>query len=312
LIQDSLESPYTEEISLGVTQRLGNRGVLRVDFVRRDYKSFYADFNEPGQVTDVPNVGQLDLILVGNDTSGGYERTYQGIHSNFQYRLGDRWDIGASYTYGKTKGNFDGEFSNTGPVSGGMFTYVEYSEPEWNEPNGYLATDQRHFFRGWVVWDAISTKRHSLSLSWLQNFWTGNNFSLTANVDVRPFVTNPGYISTPGTRTYYFGPRGGEHFDNVSRSDLALNYGFTIGGVQLFAQFDLINAFNEQAVIDGNTSIVVYDTVEIDNRNYTFNPFTTEPVQGVDWDYGSSFGEPSNEDDYQTPRTFRFSVGVRF
>jgi hypothetical protein len=310
-IDGSLESPYVEEISLGVTQRLGNRGVFRVDLVRRDYKSFYADFNEPGQTVEIPELGLQDLTLIGNDSSG-YERTYQGIHTNFQYRIGDRWDIGASYTYGKTKGNFDGEFSNTGPVSGGMFTYVEYSEPEWNEPKGYMSTDQRHFFRGWVVWDAISTKRHSLSLSWLQNYWTGDNFSLSASVDVRPYVTNPGYQTPPSTRTYYFGDRGGEHWDNISRSDIALNYGFTIGGVQLFAQFDLLNAFNEQGQDGGESRINVFDTVVIDGSSYTFNPFDTVPVQGVDWDYRSNFGEPTSESSFQTPREFRFSVGVRF
>jgi hypothetical protein len=90
--------------------------------------------------------------------------------------------------------------------------------------------------------------------------------------------------------------------------DLALNYGFTIGGVQLFAQFDLLNAFDEQGQDGGNTAINVFDT----NGSYTFNPFTTTPVQGVDWDFGSSFGEPTSETSFQTAQTFRFSVGVRF
>ena len=162
------------------------------------------------------------------------------------------------------------------------------------------------------MWDAISTKRHSLSLSWLQNYWTGDNFSKDDGVDVRPYVTNPGYQSTPSQENYYFGPRGGEHWDNISRSDIGLNYGFTIGGVQLFAQFDLINAFNQQGQDGGNTTIVAMDTVVVDGTSYTFNPFATEPVEGVDWREGSSYGEPSSESSFQTARTFRFSVGVRF
>ena len=46
--------------------------------------------------------------------------------------------------------------------------------------------------------------------------------------------------------------------------------------------------------------------------SYTFNPFDTVPVQRVDWDYRSNFGEPTSESSFQTPREFRFSVGVRF
>ena len=78
--------------------------------------------------------------------------------------------------------------------------------------------------------------------------------------------------------------------------------------MQLFAQFDLLNAFNQQGQDGGNTSITVYDT----NGNRSFDPFTETPVQGVNWDFGSSFGEPTSETNYQTPRTFRMSLGVRF
>ena len=40
--------------------------------------------------------------------------------------------------------------------------------------------------------------------------------------------------------------------------------------------------------------------------------FTETPVEGVNWAKRSTFGQPLNEADYQTPRTFRFSVGFRF
>ena len=159
------------------------------------------------------------------------------------------------------------------------------------------------------MWDAISTKRNSLSASVLFNYFTGENYSWTGSVDVDDYVTNPGYITPPTTATYYFSERGSQHWDNINRTDLALNYGFTVGaGVQLFAQFDLINAFNQQGQDGGNTSITVYDT----NGNATFNPFTETPTQGVNWDFGSSFGEPTSENSFQQARTFRFSLGVRF
>ena len=68
------------------------------------------------------------------------------------------------------------------------------------------------------------------------------------------------------------------------------------------------NLFNQHAVIDGNTNV-------LDPTNSSmadFNPFTETPVQGVNWDYGPTFGEPINDADYQLPRQFRVSVGLRF
>ena len=46
-----------------------------------------------------------------------------------------------------------------------------------------------------------------------------------------------------------------------------------------------------------------------------FNPFTATPVHGVNWDYNitsTGFGKPLSALAYTSPRTFRFSVGVRF
>ncbi len=63
---------------------------------------------------------------------GFYKREYQGLHTNFQYRIGDRWNIGANYTYSKSKGNFDGETSSSGAVQGTWHEYTEYRSDEWN------------------------------------------------------------------------------------------------------------------------------------------------------------------------------------
>ena len=43
-----------------------------------------------------------------------------------------------------------------------------------------------------------------------------------------------------------------------------------------------------------------------------FNPFTTTPVQGVNWNYNSNFGTPLNRFAFTSPRTFRMTFGLRF
>ena len=43
-----------------------------------------------------------------------------------------------------------------------------------------------------------------------------------------------------------------------------------------------------------------------------FNPFTDTPVEGVNWRKGATFGQATSRFAYQTPRTYQFSVGLRF
>jgi hypothetical protein len=299
-ILESLDSPYAAEYSIGISQRLGGRGLLRVDFVHRDYESLYISVTEPGRTVDAGYGGVLDLVTKENDDGSLHTRTYDGLHANLQYRMGDRWQIGASWTFSKAEGNIGGTGSGT---SGSLSEYPEYVEAEWNAPQGRLEVDVPNRLRTWVIWDAVSTKRHSLSASALFSYRSGASFSKTTNIDTRPFVTNPGYQTPPARVTYFFGGRGSERWNDVTQTDLALNYGFTVGGIQLFAQFDLLNAFNEQAQTGGNTTI---------RQLREFNPFTEEPVQGVHWDYGPSYGEPTSEEHLQMPRTFRMSLGLRF
>ena len=57
--------------------------------------------------------------------------------------------------------------------------------------------------------------------------------------------------------------------------------------------------FNGAKFPDGTTAVA-------------FNPFTDKPVAGVNYQFDTNFGKPTNKDAYQTPRTYRFAVGVRF
>jgi hypothetical protein len=45
------------------------------------------------------------------------------------------------------------------------------------------------------------------------------------------------------------------------------------------------------------------------SRYAAFDPFTTTPVRGVNWDYGPVFGQAFNRFAWTTPRTFRMSFG---
>jgi hypothetical protein len=82
-----------------------------------------------------------------------------------------------------------------------------------------------------------------------------------------------------------------------------------LGATETFFRAVTTNIFNRAARTRGDIALLT----RVNNTSYqAFNPFTTTPVQGVHWDYSPTFGEPQAFDDYQDPREFSFSVGVRF
>ncbi|MCP4590857.1 MAG: hypothetical protein GY842_08930, partial [bacterium] len=315
-VGDNMRAPYGDEYTLGASFRLGTRGVLRADYVHRKYGSFYAAENTPGEHAEIPGSGELiDVSVYSNDDSV-LRRKYHAIMARLDYQIGSRWNIGANYTWSRAKGNFDGEVDFMGPVPGSIFEYREYKDASWHMPSGLLSLDQTHKLHAWVVWDAIATSRHNLSVSLLQSFLSGTPYSAYGLVDTVPYVGDPadlGYAGNVLPQRYYFSDRGAFRSDTVTSTDLALNYSFfvDIGGTQLefFLQPEVTNVFNEHAVKWPNTSVL---SAHGDSSLETFNPFTETPVEGVHWRKGDSWGLAEDEEAYQEPRTIRLSLGLRF
>lgn len=311
-VRESLKSPSTDEFTLGVTKRLGNRGLVRADAVYREWTDFYSELTtlETGQVS-TPQ-GQADLSVLGNFVNDEISREYYGLHTQFRYRATNRLQLAGNYTLSRARGNFDGEDTTSGPLSSTAFRYPEYNEASWNHPDGDLRVDSRHKVRVWGIYDLIDTDRHKLSVSLLQNFFAGQPYAANANINPSRFVTNPGYRTPPTSVLYYFTARDAFKTDDITRTDLSFNYSFNVSiagrDVEFFLQPEIVNVFNEDGVIDPNG----LDDNEGIRVLRAFNPFTTTPVEGVDWAKNANFGQPLNEDDFQQARTFRFSVGVRF
>jgi len=308
-INKSLSSPFAQEIAVGVSKRLGSRGLARVDYVRRDYQDFYSSRTDlsTGQVTTgAGNPADLSVLENSNE---GIERMYDGVHTQAQYRFGDRLNLGAVYTWSHLRGNFDGETNANGPIPAAFQTYPEYKEARWNSPKGDLALDQRHRARVWAVFDIFETEHHSLNFGLLQNYNSGLPYGALGTVASRNFVTNPGYAIPPAASaiTYYYTDRDAFRTDDITATDVTLNYAFQWAAfgkdVEIFLQPEVLNVFNEQGVINVNVSV---------NNVAPFNPFTETPVEGVHWTKGTNFGKPVSDTDYQVPRTFRFSAGIRF
>lgn len=317
VIPDTLRSPAISEIALGVTKRFGGQALVRAEVVHREGMDFYSERKDlsTGRVT-TPN-GVTDLAVIENKDDV-LERTYNGLHLQFQGRGWERLSYGGSYTLSKSEGNFEGETSAAGPVRGIVLDFPEYKQARWNSPVGDLTNDQRHRARLFAIYDLWKGTANRLSVGLLQSFTSGTPYGALGAVDPRDStgtfgIPNPGYVQPPSSVAYYYTPRDEFHTDDITSTDLTLNYSFiwhAFGkSCEIFIQPEVLNVFDEHGVISVNQSVQDWTN----NRSLQrFNPFTQTPVENVNWRKGSLFGQPTLDTDYQTPRTYRFSVGFRF
>jgi hypothetical protein len=258
----------------------------------------------------------LDLTEIGNYGNKELQRNYAALQSSFRYRVTDRLTTAATYTLSELYGNMNGETANAGPISVDPQDHPEYKEVRWNLPKGDLGADQTHKLRAWAIYDLIQGERHRLSVSLLESFLSGSPFGAATNINPSGFVDNPGYANESGAVAYWFTGRDEFHTDDITRTDLAFNYSFQIGkGFEIFIQPEILNLFDEDGFVDVNSAVVIGPNNcpgQPGDDCATFNPFTTTPIEGVHWNKGADFGQPTNADDHQLPQTFRFSVGFRF
>jgi len=312
-----LALPRSEEISLGATRELGERGFLRLAAIRRAYDDIYdlrADLST-GRVEDPASGREYDLILVGNGER--VERSFSAlvVQLDLPSRRGVR--VAGSYTLSSTRGNFDGEGASAlgGSTPESDLSYFpEYGEPRWRAPGGPLRNDERHRAHLWALYDVPLADRHgALSLSALERIDSGSARSVVGLIDSRPYVANPGYVAPPARVPYYFEGRGSRRTGTVIATDLAASYSVPVaasGRPELFARIVLLNLFDQVAQTGaGRTGVL---TAANDPRLVPFDPFREQPVQGVHWDLAPGFGEPLGVEDFAPTRTWSVSFGVRF
>lgn len=341
-IRAPLKSPSADEYAIGTSRQLGSRGTLRVDGVWRRYGDFYSQRADTttGKVSDRLN-NHHDLFLVEN--TNDVTRRYTGVTAQASYRIADGVDVGGNYTLSRLWGNFDGENLHAGPTAAQLNAYPEYKQREWNAPEGDLAADQRHRARVWGTYVvSLPPASGTLTFGLLQQIGSGAPYGAlgtgTTGVITTSFVVPPvGYLTPQApnnSQDYYFTARDAFRTETTYRTDLSINYGrrLRMGGVQpeVFVHGEVLNIFNQfQLCGCGGTTFsnggatdlttigqAVRTARTANSGLQTFNPFTTVPVRGTHWDYGTTpgaeFGAALAQFAYTTPRLFRFSVGVRF
>ncbi|PYQ51531.1 MAG: hypothetical protein DMF59_07530, partial [Acidobacteria bacterium] len=293
-----------------------------------------------GQLT-APNGVTNDLAYLVNDNSWS-KRHYEGVQLDFGYRPG-RWNFGGGWTIAKLTGNdtTESDLTASSPIQVPTLYYPEYLGYANFAPSGYLYGDQRHRGKIWGGYD-VPTPLGRLNVSVIQNADSGRAYSAIGTIDASGTNANFRYVGAPtkpsyytlgqlGTsHNYYFSKRGAFRTPWVTATDLALNYELPISRAALFVQGQVLNIFNQSKV--NNIVLGQLDTAVITSRSAglasglkPFNPFTDTPVEcprgaaasvcsqmGANWQKAPTFGQGLSKDAYQTPRTYRAAVGVRF
>ena len=144
----------------------------------------------------------------------------------------------------------------------------------------------------------------------MQSADSGLPYSMVGPINLTRYAgapANPGYNSVPNG-LYYFSGRGALRTDNLFSTDVALRTTFG----RFFAQADVLNIFNNDALFDPQRIGTTVSTAATSTALQPFDPRTQTPVAGVHYQLASNFGQALNNLAYQTPRTFRVSVGARF
>jgi hypothetical protein len=185
LVNSGVKSPNMREITLGAGTQIG-KGYIRADYINRDWRDFYAQFDVAGDTVVNPATGALaNMNRVGN--SDVPSRKYWGMQFQGQYQLPAGFGVGGNYTYSVLKGNVEGETSGSGPVTfaNNSVAFKEFQNFSQNAPIGYLLADQRHKARGWVTYD-LGTRIGHFNLGLIERYDSGSPFSASAAITITP------------------------------------------------------------------------------------------------------------------------------
>ena len=311
-VDPNVQPSTTKEYTAGVAHQLGSKGAVRLDYVYRKYSNIYGDRLDmsTGVVTDPQTGRQFNLDIVGNTES--QTRNFQGMSVQGSYQPVMSLLVGVNYMLSYTRGSIEAESATSVTNFASADSYPEYRRASWNYPYGYLNADQRHRLRIWGTYklplpEALGT----FDLGFQEKYESGLPYDLSMSVDTRPYVTNPGYLAPPATVTYFISGRGAYRFGGSTTSDLSLSWNRNVGfgTSQVFARLVMNNVLNENALTSYNVTVLGKAN---DSTLAAFNPFTTTPVEGVNWKKGPSFGQATSPGSYQSPRNYYFSVGLRF
>jgi len=309
-VDPDLKTPRTREYTLGAGMQLPKGGYLKAIYTNRDVSDFIETFTDrESEVVDV-SVGPLtgfQAEVTRFENTNDLTREYEAVLLQGSYRITDAWMLGGNWTHElKNDGNFEGEVGQTTQIGSTFGDYPEVFNSR-NYPSGTLDQFKEDKVRFWTSYTFDFGRGGSLDLSAILRYDSPLTFSYTAPVRLTPAqnAAGEGYLTLGSSQTLFFGERGRGEYDEISALDLALQYGIPVWKtVEPWIKFTVQNVTNEKALQRFNTQILPISgaaggPVDSFGRPTTYN-------------LGPNFGRARSSADYQVPREYFISAGIRF
>ena len=306
--EDDVSSPEVDEFTFQYGVELPKGGYLEATFVDRETSNFVDDlvlFENGSTVVDRPDLGiaPIELSNIVYQNTDVPTREYQAGIIQGRYNITDKLSIEGHWTHQfKNDGDFEGEAGQSFGSSN-VGNYPEFLDSR-NHALGRLDEFVEDKIRLWARYNFDFGRAGNLATSLLFNYESGGVFSFSdrQNLTAQQLALDPGYASLPTQVTLFFGERGAGDFASWSTFDLALHYDIPVyKRLNAYIKGEVTNILNEDKQIFWDTDISPAPGSPLDSLG--------RPTQFVQ---NPSFGSARDNDDFVTPREYRFAVGFRF
>jgi hypothetical protein len=250
-VADGLKHPYMNQFTVGVERELFKDTSLSLTYVSRDWKNpigVYDTATTYELVTiDDPDYGSYQVYqrtsgdahhyVIANIKEGdpwileNPYRNYRGLEVLFNKRFSNRWQLLASYVYGKAKGTIDNAFAtDIGGWSDGT------ADPNsWILADGTLTNDPTHMIK----------LQGTYVLPWGINF-NASFSAITGNAWTTQYRTDR---LAQGRVTIFAESRGSHHYEMQKTLDIRLEKTFLLKEkYKLGLILDVFNVFNDDSI----------------------------------------------------------------
>jgi hypothetical protein len=313
-----ITAPYADDFNFSVRHALPrNAGSVVIALTDRKFKRLLDDFvGGYGFTTvtdpDPPDPNNPDSLPFDSRwwaNASQAERRYTAAALVVDWRPSADWGIGGNYTFARTRGNYEGEAAFQPAIGSQIGDWVESRPESAAVPYGLLNVDTPHRLRAWGNYRWNFNRAGQFVLGSVFTYQSGQIWNKVADV---PLSDYPGYVNDAGTYTHFFEGRGSDRFDDWWRVDLSGRYQFPIWKqLQGWIKVNVVNFTNESAVVTYQTSARAAPNAA---GTLVWEP-TGNCGPGKDpWPSTScsAFGQIRNEEDYQQPRTYLFTIGLTF
>lgn len=328
---DDLVAPYSDDISLSLRHGLSNqRGSVVLSYIDRDYSALIDDFT--GRVCSDLGLdferpcpeGDVSSVAIGSDVvvldtrvwanNDDARRDYQALILSGDLFLTPGWMIGGNYTYSRLRGNYEGEATNQPSSGSSMGDWERAQYPDAND-SGPLFADVPHRLNLWSTYNVSLGGIGRLVVGGVFQYRSGQPWDKVAGLDLRAV---PEYVSEGGNQYNHYFERGADRFDDVWSLDGSVRYELPLWThLSPWLMLSVTNLFDNDAVIQhsvvGDAMVDANGDLVLDSAGRPIWVPVGNCAPGDEPSRGcTGFGRIRDEDDYQAPREFQLSVGLRF